>query len=296
MSSHSVPPRAWLLAGLGVLAFALSIPMTRLAGGSSADPALPPAFVAIGRAAVAGLLAAAYLAWVRAPWPGRTQWRSLALMAGGAVFGWPLFLGWAVREVDAAHAAVVSGMLPLATAVIAALLLGQRANPRFWACALLSLLWVLLFAAWQGAGALVLADFLLLAAVLCASFAYVQGARLSGQMPPEQVISWALVLCLPVTLPLAAWVWAEQGGAAPARAWAGFAYVALVSMWLGFFPWYRALALGGALRVSQVQVLQPFLSVLLAVPLLGEQLEPATLGFLALVIGTVVMGQKARRA
>ncbi|MBB5205736.1 drug/metabolite transporter (DMT)-like permease [Inhella inkyongensis] len=295
-ASPPIPRRAWLLAALGVLAFALSIPMTRLASGSSAEPALPPMFVAIGRAVVAGLLASVYLLYVRAQRPSPAQWRSLAAMAAGVVFGWPLFLGWAVREVDAIHAAVISGLLPLGTAVAASWALGQRAGLRFWTCALLGLVWVLLFAAWRGAGALAVADLLLLAAVACSSFGYVHGARLSGQMPPEQVISWALVLCLPLTLPLAAWVWLVQGVGlnVPAPAWGGFAYVAVVSMWMGFFPWYRALALGGALRVGQVQTLQPFLSVLLAVPLLGEQLDLAVLGFLVLVLATVVMGQRSR--
>ena len=116
----------WWLGALGVLVFALTIPMTRLASGSLAAPQLPAVFVAIGRAALAGLLAAGWLLATRAPWPRAVQWRQLALTALGVVFGFPLFLGLAVQRVDAAHAAVVSGLLPIATAVIAALLLRQR--------------------------------------------------------------------------------------------------------------------------------------------------------------------------
>lgn len=292
MTSSPVPLKAWLLGLLGVLAFALSVPMTRLAGGSVEAPALPPMFVAVGRAAIAGVLAAVYLLAVRAPWPSRTQWRWLLPMAAGVVFGWPVLLGYAVRQVDAAHASVLSGVLPLTTAALAALLLRQRAPLGFWLWALAGLGLVLAFAALQGAGRLVLADGLLLLAVAAAAFGYVMGARLSGQMPAEHVISWAVLACLPLTLPLT--LANLPTHSVPWSAWGALAYVGVVSMWLGFFAWYRALALGGALRVSQVQVVQPFLSGLLAVPLLGEALSPLTLAFLLAVVATVWLGQRAR--
>ena len=283
--------RGLLLGLLGVFIFALSIPMTRLAGGSAAAPQLDPVFVALGRAALAGLLSAAYLWLTGAPRPcGAGPWRSLALTALGVVFGWPLFLGWAVRHVDAVHASVISGVLPLATAAIGALVLRQRPSPGFWGCALTGLALVLGFAWWRGAAGFQWADGLLLLAVLSASAGYVGGARLSRVMAPQQVICWVLVLSLPVTLPAGLATW-------PARpvawsAWAGFLYVSLFSMWLGFFAWYRALALGGTLRVSQVQVVQPFLSMLLAVPVLGERLDAMTLVFALAVIAVVWVGKK----
>ncbi|RZU00702.1 DMT family transporter [Rivibacter subsaxonicus] len=294
---HASPPnpaadarRGLWLGVLGVFLFALTIPMTRLAGGPASDPQLDPLFVALGRAAVAGLLSLAYLMLTRAPWPTPAQWPPLALTASCVVFGFPLLMGYAVREVDAIHASVISGLLPLATAVMAALVNRQRASLGFWLCALAGTALVIGFAAWRGGGALVVADAWLLGAVLAGALGYVSGARLSAQMKPEQVISWALVLALPMTLPVAIVAWPT----APVRAsaWLGFGYVALFSMWLGFFAWYRALALGGALRVSQVQLLQPFLSMLLAVPLLGEKLDLATVGFALAVMGTVWLGRR----
>jgi drug/metabolite transporter (DMT)-like permease len=277
--------RGLALGALGVLIFALSIPMTRLASGSAQDPQLPAVFVAIGRAAVAGVLAALYLAFTRAPWPSAAQWPRLALTAAGVVFGWPLFLGWAVLRVDAIHASVVSGVLPLATAAVGAVMLRQRPSSAFWACALMGCALVIGFAAWRGGQGLQAADGLLLLAVLSAAIGYVSGARLSSELQPQQVISWVLVMSLPITVPVAIAAWP----AAPVRstAWLGFAYVAVFSMWLGFFAWYRALAIGGTLRVSQVQLLQPFLSMLLAVPLLGEPLDAATVAFALAVMTTV---------
>ena len=297
----SAAAQGWLLGGLGVVIFALTIPMTRLASGSLAAPQLPAEFVAIGRAALAGLLAALWLAVTRAPWPRPAQWRQLGLTALGVVFGFPLFLGWAVQRVDAAHAAVVSGLLPIATALMGALLMRQRPSRGFWACALLGTALVLGFAFWKGGARLQAADGLLVVAVLWGGMGYVFGARLSAPqgdgrppMAPQQVISWMLVASLPLTLPLAWAIWAYHAPTAPVRlaAWGGFLYVSVFSVWLGFFAWYRGLQLGGMLRVSQVQLLQPFLSMWLAVPLLGEPLDAATVGFSLAVMATVLLSRR----
>jgi drug/metabolite transporter (DMT)-like permease len=282
-----------LLGALGVTIFAATLPMTRLAAGPASAPQLDPVFVAIGRGGVAGLLAGLVLLLTRAPCPRGAQWRDLAVTAAGCVFGFPLFLGFAVRQVEAVHASVITGLLPLATAAIAALVLRQRASFGFWACAVAGSALVVAFAAWRGAGVPQAADLWLLAAVLSASCGYVAGARAQtgpNGLSPEQVISWALVLALPVTLPVLVTRWP----AAPvhATAWLGFAYVALFSMWIGFFAWYRGLAWGGTLRVSQVQLLQPFLSMLFSVPVLGERLDAATLAFAFAVMGCVLAGRR----
>lgn len=275
---------------LGVAIFALTLPMTRLAVGPADDPQLPPLFVTAGRAAVAGLLALLYLLATRAPLPRAGQLPTFFASALGTVVGFPLFIGLALRHVDAMHAAVVTGLMPLATAVAAALHFRQRPSAGFWACAGAGCALVVAFALLQSGGALTAADALLLGAVACTALGYVSGARLATQMPAEQVICWVLVLSLPLTLPVALHAWP----ATPVRAsaWAGFAYVALFSMWLGFFAWYRGLALGGTVRVSQVQLVQPFLSLLAAVPLLGERLDPLTVAFALAVVATVLVGKK----
>lgn len=278
---------------LGVAIFAVTTPMTRLAVGDAASPQLSPLFVTAGRAALAGLLSALYLWFTRAPRPQRAQWRDFAITAAGVVLGFPLLLALALREVPAVHAAVVTGVLPLGTAVIAALVLRQRPGAGFWLCAAFGCALVLGYAAWQGGGALVAADGWLLGAVLSASIGYVYGARLSVVLRPEQVICWVLVGTLPLTLPVTLWAAAGTDFAAVRpSAWLGFGYVALFSMWLGFFAWYRGLALGGTLRVSQVQLLQPFLSLLAAVPLLGESLDLPTVAFALAVIATVFIGKR----
>ncbi|HEU4458991.1 MAG TPA: DMT family transporter [Methylibium sp.] len=286
--------RGLWLGFVGVAVFALTTPMTRLAVGPAEAPQFTPAFVTAGRAAVAGLLALLWL-WRRGALrrPPLEHARALALAAAGNIVVWPLCLAFAVREVQAVHAAVVTGVLPLATAAVAAFVLRQRASAGFWLCALLGCALVLGYAALQGGGRWVPADGWLLIAVLGAAVGYVYGARVSGSIAPEEVIGWVLVGALPLTLPAALWAAQPVDFAAVApSAWFGFAYVSLASMWLGFFAWYRALALGGTLRVSQVQLLQPFITLLAAVPLLGETLDAATLGFALAVIATVFVGKR----
>jgi drug/metabolite transporter (DMT)-like permease len=280
---------------LGVALFAVTLPMTRLATGTQAAPQLSPWFMTLGRAALAGVLSILFLLATRAPRPERHQWRPLGMAVLGNVIGYPLLLGFALRAVTASHAAVVTALLPLATAAIAAWVLHQRARLGFWVCAVVGSGLVVAFSllrAWQqGHGfGFEWADLLLVGAVLAASFGYIYGAQVTPALGAERVICWVCVMALPVTLPGALLTWPSQPVAW--TAWAGLAYVGVFSMWIAFFAWYRGLAMGGALRVSQAQLLQPFLSILAAVPLLGEPLDAVTLGFALAVVATVLIGKK----
>ncbi len=287
--------RVGLWLGLvGVAVFALTLPVTRLAVGTPEAPQLSGMFVATARAALAALLSLLFLLSTRAPVPQRADWPALLAVTAGVVFGFPLLTSIAMRQVEAVHASVMIGILPLATALVGALLHRQRPSPGFWLCAALGSALVIVFALVKndaGPGLhLQPADGLLLLACGCAAVGYAYGARLAGRMRADHVICWALVLGLPLSLPLALWSWPAQPVAA--SAWWGLAYVTLFSQWLGFFAWYRALALGGTVRVSQVQLLQPFLGMLFAVPLLGESIDAATLLFGLAVIATVFVGRR----
>ncbi|MDO8283928.1 MAG: DMT family transporter [Rhodoferax sp.] len=292
---HQINQGLWL-GLLGIVIFSVTLPMTRLAVGTPDAPQMSGVFIAMGRAVVAAALSAAFLLATRAPLPSRTDWRALAITAGGVVFGFPLLTSVAMRYVQAMHASVIVGVLPLATAAVGALLHRQRPSSGFWLCAALGTALVVAFAMLRSGNAsasalsINAADALLLAAMLCAAVGYAWGGRLSQHMRAEHVICWALVISLPLSLPLTLVAWPT----APlnASAWWGFAYVAVFSMWLGFFAWYRGLALGGTVRVSQVQLVQPFLSMLFAVPLLGERLDVVTAGFGLAVIATVFVGKK----
>jgi drug/metabolite transporter (DMT)-like permease len=280
---------------VGVFVFALTLPMTRLATGTADAPQLSPWFVTWGRAALAGGLSIVYLAATRSPLPKPEHRMPLALTLLGNVIGYPLLLGWALREVTASHAAVITALLPLATAAAAAWLMHQRARLGFWLFAALGsalvAIYSLLRAQQLGHGfGLSHADLLLLGAVIAASVGYVAGAKVTPTLGAERVISWVCVMALPLTLPGAWLTWPDQPVAL--SAWLALGYVGVFSMWAGFFAWFRGLALGGALRVSQMQLLQPFISIVAAVPLLGESLDLMTLGFAAAVVATVFMGRR----
>ncbi|MEY4584662.1 MAG: hypothetical protein RJB10_1159 [Pseudomonadota bacterium] len=313
-SSQNVKTGLWL-GLLGVTLFAATLPMTKLAVGTAADPQLTPWFITFGRAAVAGLLSILYLlrqysrrlepdfAYKNIVWklPNIAEWGLLGFTACGVVVGFPLFMSLALQYVPSTHGAVVTGLLPLTTAVIAAVWFKQKPSAGFWLCAVLGTMLVLSFMvvrSWKGSAdasghfSLHLADVYLLLAMLSASLGYIGGARLTPSLGAERVICWVLVLSLPTTVPMTWLNLPSNLTAIHASSWWAFAYVAVFSMWLGFFAWYRGLALGGAVRVSQVQLVQPFLSLLFAVPLLGEKIDAMTLGFALAVIATVFVGKK----
>jgi drug/metabolite transporter (DMT)-like permease len=295
MKRMSNETRGLWLGLLGVIIFGLTLPMTRLATGTVDAPQLSPWFVTWGRAALAGGLSLIYLLAVRAPWPTPVQRGSLLLALVGNVVGYPLLLGWALRHVTASHAAVITALLPLATAAAAAWLMHQRARMGFWVFAALGSALVgfysVLRAAQMGQGfGLTWADTLLVGAVVAASLGYVAGTKVTASLGAEKVISWVCVMALPITLP-GAWLTWPDLSIAPIS-WLALLYVGVFSMWAGFFAWFQGLSIGGPLRVSQLQLLQPFISILAAVPLLGESLDAMTLGFALLVVLTVFMGRR----
>ena len=284
--------RGLLLGLVAVIIFALSLPMTRVAVGDASSPELSPAFVTALRAALAGALSILYLFAVKASRPPRDLWGSLGVSGLGTVVGFPVFLAFALRDVHSMHAAVVTGVLPLATAVCGALYFRQRPSVWFWVCAVSGCALILTFAVQQGGGALVAGDWLLLGAVMSAAVGYIAGARASSQMPAAHVICWILAVTFAPAAALAWWLW--PAGSASWQAWGAVVYLGAFPMWLGFFAWYRGMVLGGAVRVSQVQLVQPFLALLFAVPIAGETLDPLTIIYSLAVILIVYLGKKTQ--
>ena len=281
--------RGLLWGFVGVAAFSLTLPATRAA---VAD--LDPLFVALGRALVAGLIAAAVLAAARSRRPTKAEWRLLLPSALGVVFGFPLFTTWAMKHVPASHGAVVLAILPLATAAAGALVARERPSTGFWIAGIAGSAAVIAFALREGGSGLHAADAALLAAVVCAAFGYALGARAASTLGSWQSISWSLVLCLPFLLPVVGFIVPPEPGLVRASAWIGFAYVAIVSQYVGFFAWYRGLSLGGIARVGQLQLLQPFLTIIASALLLGEAIAATTFAFAAIVVALVAVGTRMR--
>ncbi|MBB3211706.1 drug/metabolite transporter (DMT)-like permease [Herbaspirillum sp. Sphag1AN] len=285
--SRQIETKGMWLGFVGVAIFSLTLPFTRLA-----VTELNPAFIAFGRAVVAAGLSLGVLWYRRTPLPSRVQWRALLITSLGVVVGFPLFSSMAMQQVPAAHGAVVLGILPLATALFGALRFGERPSTGFWLAAAAGSAIVVAFALRQGGGSLQPADLALLAAVFAAAMGYAEGGRLAQSMGGEQVICWALVLSLPLLLPVTLWLGWHYGVTASPQAWLAFAYVSVFSMFIGFFFWYKGLALGGIARVGQVQLLQPFLSLLGASLIAGEALDTRNLVFAAAVLAVVATGRR----
>jgi len=279
---------------LGVIAFSLTLPMTRTAVGE-----LDAWFVGFGRMSIAGVIALAWLVTTGAPRPARADAGVLAWSALGVVIGFPLFSSLAMRTVPANHGAIINGALPFATALLAALIYGERQRVRFWVCAAAGSLLVMAFAlrdGLNGAGPLLSAgDLLMFGAVAIGAVGYVTGGKLAARIGGVRAIMWALVVALPLTLPITLWLAWQHPPQAGALAWAAFAYVTLISQIAGFFAWYNGLVLGGIARVSQVQLLQVFFTIGFAWLLFGEAVHPATWLFALGVVAFVVIGRSGRR-
>ncbi|MCW1925988.1 DMT family transporter [Luteolibacter arcticus] len=280
--------RKGMLFGLaGVMAFGLTLPATRLAVAS-----LDPAFVGLGRAAVAALPAAMLLFLTKQPFPSRDQWQRLAIVVLGVIVGFPLSIGWAMQRVDASHGGVVLGLLPLATACAAFLRAGENPSRRFWVCSLAGSVTVVAFALTASSGKLTPADGALLLAVAFAAIGYAEGGRLARELGGWQVMCWSLAAALPFILGPLIWLGLNYGVHGTTSSWAGFAYLSLVSSFLGMFAWYQGLALGGVAKVGQIQLLQPFFTFLFAMAFLGERFGWQPVACAALVAGLIALGRR----
>ena len=277
-----VPVSGLLWGALGVVAFSFTLPFTRVAVGG-----LSPLFIGAARASMAAVLAAGALATTGQRLPRGRQWTRLAVVGSGVVVGFPLLTSYALTTAPASHGAIVIALLPAATATMAALRARERPRARFWVVAGVGAVSAMGFASAQGGGVghLHWSDLLLFGAVLAAAVGYAEGGLLARELGAWQTVSWALVLCSPLMVVLTVSSALHHTPSAAPMQWAAFTYLGVVSMFLGFFAWYRGLAIGPMAQVSQVQLVQPVLSIGWAGLLLDERLTATTLvGGLVVVI------------
>ncbi|HEV7260842.1 MAG TPA: DMT family transporter [Bosea sp. (in: a-proteobacteria)] len=276
----------WINGLLGVLIFSGSLPATRVA---VAD--FDPVFLTLARAAIAGLVALALLVAFRERRPQRSDVLPLMVVALCVVIGFPLLTAFALQHVTSAHSIVFIGLLPLATALFGVVRGGERPHPTFWVFSCLGSGLVACFALAQGFTASPTGDLLMLAAITLCGLGYAEGAALSRRLGGWQVISWALLLSLPVTAGLALSLLPASFAETGQPAWMGLAYVSLFSMLIGFVFWYRGLAQGGIAAVGQLQLLQPFFGLALAGLLLGETVSWQMLA-VSVAVAACVAGAK----
>ncbi len=277
----------WANGFIGVVIFSGSLPATRVA-----VMQFDPVFLTVTRAAIAGMLALCLLLVFKEKRPVRRDIGSLVVVALGVVVGFPLLSALALQYVTSAHSIVFVGLLPLATAIFGVIRGGERPRPAFWLFSAMGSALVAGFALSQGLAASPIGDGLMLAAIIVCGLGYAEGARLSRTLGGWQVISWALVISLPVMAVLALAYLPPSFAGIGVPAWIGLAYVSLFSMLIGFVFWYRGLVQGGIAAVGQLQLLQPFFGLALAATLLHE---PVTWMMLAVTVGVIICVVGARK-
>ena len=278
-----------IIGTIGVIIFGVTLPMTRIAVVS-----LDPWFVTMGRAALAGLVALCVLVVLKRSVPTRSELMRLGVAAVFVIVGFPGFTGFAMRLVPASHGGVVLGILPLVVALFGAIAARERPSFGFWLSALAGAALVIGFSLRDGEGGFGLGDILLLGAVLSAASGYTVLAGLTKNRPGWEVISWTVVISLPVTLPFAVLTAPSDLFAVPLPHWGAFLYLGLMSQYVGFFFWNTGLAMGGQARVSQTQLLQTFVTLAFAAWVNGEQVDLLTWIFAVAVVGVVLIGRRTR--
>ena len=277
------------LAGLGVLMFSVTFPATVFA-----LRGFDGVFVGAARSVGAAVFAGAALWLTGARVPTRRQFLVLLNVVPGVGIGFGVVTGVALEHVSASHAAVVTGLLPGLTAAIAVWRGGERPSWLFWVAGLAGAAAVVVFALHQGAGGVSLADLLLLVGLVLGALGYAEGARLSRELPGWQVISWAVLMALPLSVPITVIAGVLHPPHAGVDAVIGLIYLSTVSMFLGFFAWYRGLAAAGIARASQLQLAQPFLTILVSALLLSERPGVDTYVTAGIVLACVLVAQRAR--
>ncbi|MBU3550974.1 DMT family transporter [Polynucleobacter sp. MWH-Berg-3C6] len=285
--------KGMLIGFIGILIFSLTLPVSKIAVLS-----FDPYFIAFGRATLAATVALAYLIYKQEPMPTRVDFTKFIVIALGVVFGFPVFTTVAMAEGSSSHGAVILGMMPLATTVIGVIRFKERPSLGFWLVSLLGAALVVVYALLKSSGSFTYIDGLLVLGGICACVGYVEGGELSKKMNPRAVISWALVISLPINILMSYVTFNAQYFDASPIAWTSFIYLSLFPMFIGFFFWYEGLAVGGIARVSQVQLIQPFCTLIAASVLLGDSLTMMNLVFAVLVVSTVILGKRmlVRRA
>ena len=273
---------------VGVVSFGLTLPATRFI-----IPYFEPVFIGLGRAVIASFVAALLLIATKQTRPSKNQFYQLLVVASGVVVGFPILSAWAMQTVPASHGGVVLGVLPLATAIVGAVVSNEKPSVAFWICGMVGSAVVIAYSLLQGVGEFQTGDFFLLGAIVSAATGYALGGKLSKEIGGWQVICWALVISFPFII-VPAWLEAPQEavGSLPLNVLLSFLYLALVSQLFGFFFWNKGLALGGVARVSQTQLLQPIVTLVASAFLINETINLQTIVFAILVIVTVAIGKK----
>lgn len=279
----------FILGLIGVICFSLTLPAT-----SVAVEYFGSTVVGLGRTVIAAILVLIIFIVRREKWPSVSQFKSLLIVAVGAVLAFPLLTAWAMEYLPVSHGAVELALLPLATAGFAMLRAAEKPSIKFWISSIIGSFAVIVYALYLGFGQLQLADLALLFAAIILGLSYAEGGKLAKELGSWQVIAWAIMIGAPFFIIPVMLSFKIEMLHAPFHAWLSLFYLAVVSQFLAYVAWYSGLAMGGIARVSQIQYIQPFLMILFAALFLGESITLFTIATALVVVTSVILGKNAR--
>ncbi len=281
--------KGMLIGFIGVLIFSLTLPLTRIA-----VQEMTPFYLSFGRGVIAGVCGALMLLVTQSPLPTKSQLKKLLITAFCVVYGFPIFTSIAMKTLPSAHSGIVLGILPLASSAIGAIRFSERPSVGYWVSAICGTVLVLAYSMIDSGEGLAIGDIWLLLAILTAAIGYSEGGKLSEEMGAIKVISWAVAITLPINIPIS-YLFANSALTdLSVNVLVSFLYLGVFSAFIGFFFWYKGIALGGVARVGQVQLLQPFLTLICAYFLMGESITFLNLVFAIAVLLVVLIGKNTK--
>ena len=285
----SIETKGMLIGFVGISIFSLTLPFTQMAVNE-----MSPFFVAFARASIAGICALILLIFTKSKFPNKIQIRRLIIIVIGVIYGFPIFTSIAMKTLPSSHSGIVLGILPLAMSLFAAIKYKEKPSSSFWMISIFGTFIVISYTFIDNNGSLMIEDLWLLFAILFAAIGYSEGGTLAKEMGSIGVISWALVISLPINL-FASYLFYEINYSSISfQAIISLAYVGLFSMFIGFFFWYKGIAIGGISRVGQVQLIQPFLTIVGAYFLTNEKITTLNILFAFMVLIVIIIGRKTK--
>ena len=287
--SLSNETKGMLIGVIGITMFSLTLPFTQMA-----VKEMSPFFVAFSRATIAGFCALILLILGKYKLPTKNQIKRLIIIAIGIVYGFPIFTSMAMTTLPSSHSGIVLGILPLTMSVLAAIRYKEKASLAYWITSIIGASLVITYAFIDNNGFLIKEDLWLLFAILFVSVGYSEGGNLSKEMGSIAVVSWALVLTLPFNIIATYFFYETSFSSVSLQALISLSYVGLFSMYIGFFFWYKGIAIGGISRVGQVQLIQPFLTIVAAFFLTNEKITFLNILFALMVLVVIIIGRKTK--
>ena len=226
----------------------------------------------------------------------RLAWHRKALLTYLAVavqiYGSMLVVYWAAQFIPSGWISVIFGLLPLMTALLAALWLGERSLTLGSLLAYvlgISGLWVMFGSALQLGHDAVLGIIGVLVSTFLQAVSSVWVKRIDGKIPALSQVTGGLLLSLPAYLI----TWAKFDGHWPTEistiSLASIVYLGMIATTIGFVLYYYLLIHQSATKVALITLISPVMALLLGHVVNHEPLTMKVATGTLLILGALLM-------